>query len=236
MAVDARLAGLHDEQVREHVREVARDREQAVVHARVDRDRRGAERREQAVQVAQAAGSVSASGVRYQVAPSNSSARAFCAPRVSMPQIGWPPMKRARSAAGTAATTPALVEPMSVIVAPGASSASSASTAGSSETGAQSATTSAPATRRGEIAGRLVDAAPLDRGRARARVRIPADDARHAGAFARSEPERPAHQAEPDDREPLDHAGRASPRSSSARWKARSSDWRAFRRGSQSVM
>ena len=44
------------------------------------------------------AGSVSASGVRYQVAPSNSSARAFCAPRVSMPAIGWPPMKRGRSA------------------------------------------------------------------------------------------------------------------------------------------
>ena len=48
--------GLHDEQVREHVRQVARDGQQAVVHARVDRDRRGAERGQQAVQVAQAGG------------------------------------------------------------------------------------------------------------------------------------------------------------------------------------
>ena len=54
--VDARLAGLHDEQVRERVRQVARDGEQAVVHAGVDRDRRGAERGQQAVQVAQALG------------------------------------------------------------------------------------------------------------------------------------------------------------------------------------
>ena len=70
----------------------------------------------------------------------------------------------------------------------------------------------------------------------RARVRVEADDARDAGALARRKPERAAHQAEPDDREALDHAGRASPRINSARRKARSSDWRAFKRGSQSVM
>ena len=70
----------------------------------------------------------------------------------------------------------------------------------------------------------------------RVRVGIEADDAPDAGALARGEAERAAHQAEPDDREALDHAGRASPRINSARRKARSSDWRAFKRGSQSVM
>ncbi len=90
--------------------------------------------------------------------------------------------------------------------------------------------------RRREVVDRLVDAAAGERGIPRGRVGIAADDPRGAGSLARGEPERAAHEAEPDDRDALDHEGRASPRINSARRKARSSDWRAFRRGSQSVM
>ena len=55
--------------------------------------------------------SVRAVGVRYQVAPSNRSARACSTPAVSAPASGWPPMKRGSS---TAATSARLVEPTSV--------------------------------------------------------------------------------------------------------------------------
>ena len=145
-------------------------------------------------------------------------------------------MKRGRSSGGTAATTPALVEPMSVIVASGASAASSASTAGSSVTGAHSTTSSAPATAAARSSATSSTQPRVERGLARARVGIEAHDAADARPLARREAERAAHQSEPDDRETLDHAGRASPRINSARRKARSSDWRAFRRGSQSDM
>ena len=125
---------------------------------------------------------------------------------------------------------------MSVIVASGASAASSASTAGQLRHGRAQHDELGAGDGRREVVGGLVDAAALQRGRARGRVGIAADDAADARALARSEPERAAHQSQPDDRETLDHAGRASPRINSARRKARSSDWRAFRRGSQSDM
>ena len=52
VAVDAAGARLVDEQVRDHVGQVARQREQAVVRAGIDRDGLGAERGDEGVQVA----------------------------------------------------------------------------------------------------------------------------------------------------------------------------------------
>ena len=53
VAVDARRAGLVEEHVRERVRQVARDGDEAVVRAGVDRDRPGAERGDEPVHRAQ---------------------------------------------------------------------------------------------------------------------------------------------------------------------------------------
>ena len=145
-------------------------------------------------------------------------------------------MKRGRRPAGTAATTPVLVEPMSVTVAAGRELGQLAEHAGQLGHGRAERDQIGVRDRCGQIVRELVDAAAGQRGLARAGVGIAADDARHASALARGEPERAAHQSQPDDRETLDHAGRASPRINSARRKARSSDWRAFRRGSQSDM
>src|SRR5919201_2034638 len=49
-------------------------------------------------------------GVRYQVAPSNRSARAWCTPAVSAPASGCPPTKRGSA---WAATTARFVDPTS---------------------------------------------------------------------------------------------------------------------------
>ena len=85
---DRRRADLVQEQVRERVRQVADEREQAVVRLRIDRDRDGAERRHERVQcaVARRVGR----GVRCQK-PRRSveqiGARAF-GPRTSAPATG----------------------------------------------------------------------------------------------------------------------------------------------------
>ena len=50
VAVDAGRSGLVDEQVRERVREVARQRDEPVVRVRLDRDRSRAERGDEAVE------------------------------------------------------------------------------------------------------------------------------------------------------------------------------------------
>ena len=183
------------------------------------------------------AGSVSASGVRYQVAPSNSSARAFCAPRVSMPAdrvaADEARPQRRRHGRDDAGLGRADVGDRGLGRKRG-------------ELGEHGRERRHGRAQRDELGAR--DAPPRGRrpprrrSRARARPRArPRSGSKpttraDARALARREPERAAHQAEPDDREALDHAGRASPRINSARRKARSSDWRAFRRGSQSVM
>ena len=182
------------------------------------------------------AGSVSASGVRYQVAPSNSSARAFCAPRVSMPAIGWPPMKRGRSSGrhrcddaglGRADVGDRRLRRQGLELRQHGGQLGHGR-AQDHELGARDG--------RRQVVGDLVHAAARHGRLERARVGIEAHDASDARALARREAERAAHQSEPDDRETLDHSDRASPRINSARRKARSSDWRAFRRGSQSDM
>ena len=89
-------------------------------------------------------GSVWATGVRNQVAPSKRPALAFSAPRVSEPQIGCPPTKRAEPAA--AATTLDLVEPTSVTVASPGAASTAATVAGRCAIGEATTTSSASAT------------------------------------------------------------------------------------------
>ena len=62
-------------------------------------------------------------GVRYQVAPSNRSARACSTPEVSAPASGWPPTNRGSSSAATIAR---LVEPTSVTTQSAGAAASTA--------------------------------------------------------------------------------------------------------------
>ena len=96
-------------------------------------------------------GPVPAVGVRNHVAPANSSAFARSGPRVSAPQIGCPPMKRASPRA--AAQTALLVEPTSVTTQSAeARSSTSRTTCGSSATGAATRTRSAPATASASVA------------------------------------------------------------------------------------
>ena len=88
-------AGLVDDHVREHVRQVARQRDEPVV--RVGRRSRPANAPSSETKPCTSrwrSWSVSAVGVRNQVAPSKSPAEAFSAPRASEPPIGWPPTKR----------------------------------------------------------------------------------------------------------------------------------------------
>ena len=92
-------------------------------------------------------GSVSATGVRNQVAPSNSSGRALATPRASDPHTGWPPTNC--GLAPTCATNRPLVDPTSDTAHPdgAASSAwpvSDASSATGPHTNARSAPSSAP--------------------------------------------------------------------------------------------
>ena len=102
---------LGDEHVREHVRQVGDGRQDRVVGLGLDRRRAGAEAVQQPVQPLVEQPEVVGAGVRYQVAPSNRSARACSTPAVSAPASGWPPTNRGSSCA---ATTARLVEPTSV--------------------------------------------------------------------------------------------------------------------------
>ena len=95
VALDARRARLVDDHVREHVRHVARQRDEPVVRGRVDRDRHRAELGDEAVDEAVALGV----GLRRRRRGTTSRRRrcpaeACSAPRASEPQIGWPPTKR----------------------------------------------------------------------------------------------------------------------------------------------
>ena len=110
-------------------------------------------------------GSVWATGVRNHVAPSNRPALAFSAPRVSEPQIGCPPTKRAEPAA--AATTLDLVEPTSVTVASPGAASTAATVAGSCAIGEATTTSSASAT----ASSRLVRGGRPPRARPRRRAR-----------------------------------------------------------------
>ena len=235
--VDARLAGLHHEQVREHVRQVAREREQPVVHAGVDGHGRGAERRHQAVQVAQARRL--GLGQRREVpggALEQLRARVLGAARLHAAERMTADEARAQGR-GHRRDDARLGRP----------------DVGDRRAGRELGQLGQHGRERrdrraqddeigaGYRAVARSPAASSTQPRSSAAARAPSSGSQptiraHAGALARSQAERAAHQAQPDDRETLDHGSRASPRISSARRKARSSDWRAFRRGSQSVM
>ena len=116
VAVDPRRAGLVRDDVREHVRHVAGERDEPVVGARIDRDGRRAELGDEAVDeaVAGRVGRVrSASGTTWRPGTAPRSRARGRASR--LPQIGWPPTKRDEPSA--ARTTDAFVEPTSVTVA-----------------------------------------------------------------------------------------------------------------------
>ena len=111
----ARRAGLVDEQVRERVRQVARQRDEPVVRlpGRSRPARRRARRRSRA-RAGSGAGRSSVSGVRNQVAPSKSSALA-CSGAARLGAADRVAADEARRAAA-AAQTPPFVEPTSVTV------------------------------------------------------------------------------------------------------------------------
>ncbi len=182
-------------------------------------------------------------GVRNQVASSKSPALAFSGPRDSEPQIGCPPTKRGEPAA--AATTLALVDPTSVTVASPGDGEHRGDLRGQlrdrrrddDEVGAAHGLLE----RRRRVCG-----ATLDSGCERGGIDVPADAS--VAAPPRGERDGGAHQAGTDDCDPhlpslygplkariRLHARQGARRISSARRNARSSDWRAFRRGSSSV-
>ena len=131
-------------------------------------------------------------GVRYQVAPSNSSARAWRTPAFSAPASGCPPMKRSSS---TASTTVRLVEPTSVTTQSSPAAASAARTAsGSTPTGAATNAASAPSSAASRPAAARSTAPTSSAAVERRRRRVPA---RHLGAepLTRGEADRSADQA-----------------------------------------
>ena len=141
--------GLAHQHVREHVRQVADGRHQAVVHVGRDRGRPRAERRHEPVEaLVQTCRWSARSGVRYQVASSNRSARACvdarclgAGQRMSADEplavgdaVGRPPASPSRRRSRRSRR---------------ACSSASAASAGSAETGAHTKHASAPSTRLG---------------------------------------------------------------------------------------
>ena len=219
--------------VREHVRQVARQRDEPVVRGRVDRDRERAELGDEAVDERGAARRRSAAvGVRNHVAPSKSPAEACSAPRdLRAARSGG--RRRSAASRAAAATTLAFVEPTSVTVVSSPVAASTAATcAGSAAIGAATTASSAPASASSSDARRL-DRAARDRGRERVGSGSQPTTARPAPL--RGQADRGADQPGADDREPLD--GQGSPVAASARrggTRGRATG-APFRRGSQSV-
>ena len=144
-----RRAGLVDDDVREHVREVARQRDELVVRGRVDRDagtRRASAAKPWTSAVPRRRRSA-AVGVRNHVAPSKSPADGVLgAVRLLARRSGG--RRRSAREPPAAATTLAFVEPTSVTVvsSPVAAEHRGAPAAGSAAIGAATTTRSAPAT------------------------------------------------------------------------------------------
>ena len=113
--LDSGGAGLVDDDVREHVRDVARERDELVVGGRLDRMRERPELADEAVDEGVALrGSSRSSASETTSRPRRAPTRRGSAPCASLPAIGCPPTNRAEPPA--AATTCALVEPVSVTV------------------------------------------------------------------------------------------------------------------------
>ena len=181
---------------------------------------------------------MAAAGVRNQVAPANMSARALRTPRASDPHTGCPPTKRPLPPA--AAISRAFVEP---------TSETAQSSLGRVERARdQLGQPGDGAADDGDLGirdGRLERAldtgggAPLESGRGGVRIRVERDHL--VAALPGGQADRAADQAEADDgdsHQVTPGAGSSADfcdRISSARRKARSSDWRAFSRGSHRV-
>ena len=146
VTLDPRRAGLVHEQVRKRVRQVARERDEAVVRLRVDRDRRRRRARRRSRARAGSAPDRSrraASGTRSRRRRARRWRARRRAPRSRRP--GWPPTKRASR--GPRPQTPVLVEPTSVTVVSSPLASSTAAPApASAATGAATTASSAPAT------------------------------------------------------------------------------------------
>ena len=170
-----------------------------------------------------------ATGVRNHVAPSKRPALAFSAPRDSEPQIGWPPTKRGEPAAARddARLRRADVGDGRVARPPRAPPRPARAAAA---IGAATTTSSAPATASSSEPAALERPA-LDGGRERVRGRRPSRRRRRRARARRGRPTRRSARC----RRPRSGQPRRLRRISSARRNARSSDCRAFRRGSQSV-
>ncbi len=207
VSVDAPRARLVDEQVRDHVGQVARQREQPVVGARVDGDR-APHRARRRTRAGRDSARVSVSAIGRQ--EPGRAVEQVDAPRAARPaprgrRPGCPPTKRARSCRRHDATTALFVEPMSVTVAPGAAASTSAIAAGSSPIGRADARRDRR--RRPPRAGRRARSSrsrARRAARARCGIRVVARDL-GAGALARGETERASHQPEADDGESQRH-------------------------------
>ncbi len=232
VAVHSRGADLVQEQVRERVRQVAREREQAVVRARVDGDGGRAERGDETVQEPVAL-RVARRGRGQEPgrALEQLGARVLRAVRLGArngmaADEAWALHRRADGRLRRADVGDGAVRRLERLL--GESGNRGDRPRADGEIGAGDGLLDA----RGGL-----DRAALDRERERLGVRV---EAGHPlGARARGgEPDRGADQPRAEDRDPTDaccHEERQAPRSSSESRNARSRDWRALSRGSQRV-
>ena len=237
MPLDAGLAHLVEQQIRERVRQVARQREQPVVRVGIDGDRHRSERGDEAVQGAVALGV--GGGARGEK-PGRS--REELRPRVRRPlRLGSRDgMAADETRIGDCSADRALGRADVGDGRLGAAASTCSTSAGSIVTGAATTTISASRTAcSSEPAGSTAPRSPA-RASASPSVSNPSTDSTPAAraASATDAPTSPvpmiarrvtARQYRPCPRE------RPQARISSAMPKARSSDWRAFSRGSQSV-
>ena len=141
----------------------------------------------------------SAVGVRYHVAPSNSSARAWRTPAFAAPASGCPPMKRSSSTDVDDGALGRADVGHDAVVARGVQRG--AHGGGERPDGRGDERRLGAVERSGEIGRGAVDRADLQRRVEHAGRRVPA---RHLGAepLARGEPDGPADQPDADDRDP----------------------------------
>ncbi len=235
MPVDPCRAGLVQEDVREHVREVARHGHQPVVRSRIDGHGNGAERGDEAVQELVALRLRLGHGREKPGRPVEElSARVVGAPRLGsadrMPAdealaLGDRAAEAAlrRADVGDGRARPRCQHGTHRLLQGGDRRGDER------EIGALHP--------RFERVRRLVEGATLRRDPERVGVGVPAQDMGNPGPL-RGEADRSPDQPRADQSKPLErhYVSSSGPRMSSASRKARSRDWRAFRRGSHKLM
>ena len=229
-------AGLVDEQVGERMRQVAGQRDEPVVRARVDRHRQGAERGDEAVDEPVALGIDTGERVRNQVAPVEQIGGRVGSARAPH---GRRPDGRRRTGRGSRSDQ-SFVEPTSVTVQPSGARASTSSTScgrvGDRRGDERELRVGEHFLRATQRAGRP----PRARRQLPARPRRgPQPETTAAPARLAAKPDGGPHQAGADDREGggrrhYDTSCCRPPCMRSARSNARSRAWSAFSLGSQS--